>query len=339
MITANEHSMILADDRWIGPHGIGRFATEVIKRTGYLQAGISGKPLTLTDPWKIRAHLLRLRPTHFFSPGFNPPFGRPCSFSLTVHDLIHLEVAEERSVAKTLFYQWVIQPALHQADVVFTVSEYSRARIIEWSGLSPERIVCVGNGVDVSFSVNGPQKQHSRPYLLYVGNQKPHKNVTGLVEAFANSRLAKDYDLLLTGTVSPAVAQSAALGGVSDRVIGLGLVPDADLPALYRGATALVMPSRYEGFGLPVVEAMACGTPVLSSNRTSLPEVGGDAVAYFDPDDFDSVVATLNAVEDSALLVRLRAAGLARADMFNWDRVAAKINSCIQQAITNHGKA
>jgi hypothetical protein len=91
------------DERWIGPHGIGRFTSEVVKRIGFLPAGVSGQLLSMQDPWSIRHRLLQLKPAHYFSPGFNPPIGKPCSFSLTVHDLIHLEVAEERSFAKHFF--------------------------------------------------------------------------------------------------------------------------------------------------------------------------------------------------------------------------------------------
>ena len=317
------------DHRWIGPHGIGRFAQEVVNHTSFQPIGLTGNPLSMQDPWRLCQYLKATHPAHFFSPGFNAPLGRPCDFSFTIHDLIHLEFPAEQSLPKQLYYRWVIRPATRNAEVVFTVSEYSRRRIIEWSGVAESKVVVCGNGVDERFFAPGDRWHHPKPYLLYVGNQKPHKNVEALIRAYARSRVVRDVDLLLTGQFSAAVAQAVAQEQLHSKVHALGNVAEQDLPALYRGAHALMMPSLHEGFGLPLVEAMAAGTPVLSSNRTSLPEVGGDAVLYFEPDQLDSMVAALNQTSDSALMQQLRLAGPVRAAQFRWPDVAQRIMAAI----------
>jgi len=320
---------VYVDERWIGPHGIGRFASEVSRRCGFSPLGLSGHPLGLFDPWRLRRVLIDLKPAHFFSPGFNAPLGHPCSFSLTIHDLIHLEVEDERSAIKRLYYRWIVLPAVHRADVVFTVSEYSRQKIAQWSGIGLDRIVVAGNGVSEQFSPEGEHWPWYKPYLLYVGNQKPHKNVEGLVKAYADSKLSEEVDLLLTGRFSESVARVVAESGVTSQVRSLGLISECDLPKLYRGALALVMPSRHEGFGLPLVEAMASGVPVLSSDQTSLPEIGGEAVAYFNPNRHESVVEGLNSLGDESYRARLRESGLIRSHSFRWESVAQRVSDAI----------
>lgn len=320
---------VLFDDRWLGPHGIGRFAFEISQRGRFSPLGLTGKPLNLIDPWCLRQALIKCNPSHFFSPGFNTPLGYPCSFSLTIHDLIHLEVVDETSAIKRLYYRWIVLPAVHRADVIFTVSEYSRQKIAQWSGLGLDRIVVAGNGVSEHFCPLGERWRWHKPYLLYVGNQKPHKNVEGLVRAFADSKLSEEVDLLLTGQFSESVARVVTESGATSKVKSLGLIPESDLPKLYRGAFALAMPSRYEGFGLPLIEAMASGVPVISSDRTSLPEIGGEAIAYFNPDLHESVVEGLNSLWDESNRARLREAGLVRAQSFRWESVAQRVSDAI----------
>lgn len=324
---------VLADGRWRGAHGIGRFASEVLAQCGMRAACIGGSPVDPWDPLRLSQFLAAIKPAHFFSPGYNPPLGRPCPFSFTLHDLIHLETPEERSPAKWAYYRWIVRPAIGKASVIFTSSEHARQSIAGWANIDPARIILAGNGVSADFNPEGAVWRHERPYLLYVGNQKPHKNVEGLVEAFAASGLDRDFDVLLTGGLSPAMVRTLGRTGMKDRFRPLGLVPESVLPALYRGARALVMPSRHEGFGLPVIEAMACGTPVLSSNRTALPEVGADAVSYFDPDDQESFVTGLRALRDDVRLAELRERGLRRAGMFQWDTVATRVRTAIAESM------
>jgi len=318
----------LFDERWIGSHGIGRFAFEVGTRCGFTSLNLGGRPLDLIDPLRLSYSLLS-RKEHFFSPGYNVPLGNPCSFSFTLHDLMQLEVPGLKSFAKSAYFECLIKPAIKNSKVVFTVSEYSRNKIIDWSGVKPQKVINVGNGVHPRYSPNGACWAHSRPYLLYVGNQRVHKNVEGLIAAYACSQINADFDLLLSGSPSRDVAKKISEKHLSNRVLSLGEIPEDSLPDLYRGASAFVMPSFYEGFGLPLVEAMASGTPILTSSLTAMPEVCGDAALYFDPNDFESFVAGLNKLGDEKLRIQLKDAGIKRASLFNWNDVALRVKLAI----------
>jgi len=321
---------ILFDARWLGTHGIGRFAAEVSTRCGFEPLDVPGKPLSLLDPLRIRRALSGHNGDHYFSPGYNPPLGKPCSFSFTIHDLMLLDLPQLRSAAKIGYFEWVVKPGIRNAAVVFTVSEYSRQRILDWSGAPPDKVVCVGNGVDSHYFPEGTRWVHPRPYVLYVGNQRAHKNVEALIDAFAASTARKDFDLLLSGTFSDSVAERVRINRLEQHVHSLGMIPEENLPSLYRGAYTLVMPSKYEGFGLPLVEAMACGTPVLASDRTAIPEVCGEAALYFDPENLESMVGALDRLNDEALLSHLKSVGIQRAAAFRWDEVAQRVKFAIQ---------
>lgn len=324
---------LLADARWIGPHGIGRFAREVLSRVG---GGFLDKGLPLLhplEPFWLSFQLYRRQPQVYFSPGFNPPLVSPCPFVFTIHDLIHLRVPQEVSPAKQLYYKAVVRPAARRAYRVLTVSEYSRREILEWARLPEHRVTVVGNGVSTAYSPEGPRHQPGYPYLLYVGNRKPHKNLGRLFRAFAASGLARDVRLVLSGPLDAETHNLARSLGIEGGVVFAGLIPEEELPAYYRGATALVFPSLYEGFGLPPLEAMASGTPVLTSNTTSLPEVVGDAAVTVDPLDIDQMAARLRElVEDTALRAVLRERGLERARLFSWEKTAEAVRRVLEAA-------
>ena len=249
----------------------------------------------------------------------------------TVHDLIHLKIPEETSLNKRLYYETVIRRALQGAAWILTVSEFSKGEILAWARIPDQRVVVVGNGVGGAFVPEGPRYDPGFPYLLHVGSHKPHKNLARLLEAL--KRVPKDVRLLLSGPPDPVTVRHVERLALSGRVVFCGLIPEAELPAYYRGALALMIPSLYEGFGLPALEAMACGTPVLASNVTALPEVIGDAGLFVDPHDVESIAEGIRwLVDDSALRERLRMKGLERARQFSWERTTQLVWQVIQEA-------
>jgi glycosyltransferase involved in cell wall biosynthesis len=326
---------LLVDARWIGMHGIGRFAREILSRLPEAAAMPRGLgPAHPADPAWAALHLARLRPDVYFSPGFNPPLAAPVPFVITLHDLIPLQVAEERRFAKRLYYERLVRPATRRAFRVITVSESSRREIADWAGLDPERIVVAGNGVSPGFAAGGDRFRLDRPYVLYVGSRSPHKNVRALLHAFAASGLATRTALLLSGAADERTRRWIAEAGLGDAQVRFaGAIPESCLPDYYRGALALAIPSLAEGFGLPALEAMACGTPVLAAARGALPEVLGEAGHLVDPTRVEAIAAGLQrVVSDEPLRARLAERGPERAARFRWEDCAARVQRILEAA-------
>jgi len=332
----------MADQRWIGDHGIGRFAREVISRLGpTLAVPSERKPLHPLDPFLLSRILKRKKPDLYFSPGFNAPWACDTPCVLTIHDLIHLDVAEESTWRKRWYYDKIVAPDVKRAPAVLTVSQFSKKRIADYFSIEADKVHVVGNGVSNAFSPEGEtahhlDKQHHQHagYLLYVGNHKAHKNVGTLLTAFSMAEVDPAIGLVMTGTPDEAMFKAIAQAGLTDRIRFIEGMSDEQLARWYRGAVALVFPSSYEGFGMPVLEAMACGTPVVCSDAASLPEVvgeGSDAAALLvTPGDHEGLANAIGKiVADEPLRQDLSAKGIARAKQFNWDRVAQRVLSAL----------
>jgi glycosyltransferase involved in cell wall biosynthesis len=222
-----------------------------------------------------------------------------------VHDLAILRAPEVFPRWHRLYGRFGLERVLRAADAIVAVSEFSRAETIELAGVPPERIRVVPHGVDPVFTAEGPRADGD--YLLAVGTLEPRKNLARAVDA------AREAGVVLR------VVGARGWGGV-DVEGWVGEIPDGDLAALYRGARCVLYPSLYEGFGLPVLEAMACGAPVVTSVATAMEEVAGGAAILVDPLDVAAIAAGIG----EALRRRdeLVTAGLARAREFTWQRTA-----------------
>ena len=326
---------VLYDARWIGNHGIGRFAAELQKQIPDLVPfTVKRRPSHALDPALLSYELLRLKPRLFFSPGYNSPLGWTKRFIFTLHDLHHLRVPENSSPVKRAYYDLIIKPACRRAAAVLTVSEYSKQEICQWANISEDQIVNVGNGVGMPFTSSGPTHDPGYAYLLYVGSHKVHKNLPRLLKAFAASGVPKEVHLLMTGLPETSLMNAINELHLAGRVIFIGFPSNEELAMYYRGALGLVFPSLYEGFGLPPMEAMACGTPVLTSNVCALPEIVGDAALLVDPMDTDAISDGIRRLsQEETLRTLLRQNGLVRAGHFTWPKTAERARMVLQTAI------
>lgn len=312
-------------------HGIGRFAAEMRARlNGFTPISLRSRPSSPLDPLLLSQHLRSSKPGLFFSPGYNAPLGTPCPFIFTIHDLNHLFVRENSSALKRAYYSRIIRPAVHRARMVLTISEFSRRAICEWARADERSVINVGNGVSAAFMPQGAVFSAARPYFLHIGNHKPHKNFERLLRAFAASGLNGEFMFVTTCPLTRQLRETVRRLDLAHDVLAVEAARDEDLAALYRGARLLACVSLYEGFGLPIVEAMACGTPVLTSSVASMPEVAGDAAMTVDPYDTEAIAAGLQRLSsDLALRRSLSARGLERAKRYSWDATLAKVETVL----------
>jgi glycosyltransferase involved in cell wall biosynthesis len=273
----------------------------------------------------------------FHSPHFIFPLFLSCSSVVTIHDLIPLVFPSSMpSKLGRFYYQKVNSKVAKKTKIIIAVSNSTKKDLLEQFDVPEEKIRVIYNGVAESFDVienetllDEVKKKYKirSKVLLSVGNPKPHKDWLGLIEAFARlGSEAQDYQLVLVGSRDPRypkIDQLIKKLHLEDRVVITGFVKESDMPLLYNSADVFIFPSLYEGFGLPVLEAMACGTPVLCSNFSSLPEVAGDATLMFDPNDKNSLIEGIeNLLSDEKLKKDLSEKGLKRAKLFSWEKTA-----------------
>ena len=293
------------------------------------------KPYSFREQISIPARLLRHRVDLLHEPHYVLPPLVPCRSVVTIHDCIHLMFPQYLpNRAAYVYARASLWMAARRAERILTASETSKSDILRYCDVPAERITVIHHAIDDRFA-SEPQEadiQRTReryqldgPFALYVGNIKPHKNLERLIDAFHLVR-REGFERLKLLIIGDEISKYPRLRRAVDRyklhkhVRFQGFVGDETLAALYRLATVFVFPSLYEGFGLPPLEAMASGTPVVASNTSSLPEVLGDAAVLVDPYSAQSIASGIQQVlDDPVLRETLRTRGLERARGYSWE--------------------
>ncbi len=283
------------------------------------------------------------------APVFVGPIFAPCPMVVTIHDLSFIRFPELFRTANRLYLTVMTRLSARRARRLIAVSAHAASESAELLGVSRERINVIYHGVDPRFrplpdeAIDAFRQKQSIPerFVLFVGTLEPRKNLSRLVEAFARIQDQQTRLILVGGRgwlYDDLFADVETLG-LEERVTFTGYVPNEDLPLWYNAATVLAYPSLYEGFGLPVLEAQACGTPVLTSNVSSLPEAAGDAGMLVDPYHVEAIAEGLNALlTDEVQRQTLREAGLAHARGYTWAHTARETADVYRRAVSTPGE-
>jgi glycosyltransferase involved in cell wall biosynthesis len=280
----------------------------------------------------------------FHGPVNVVPRGLPCPSIVTVHDLAFLRYPATVPKGRYRYLSFETRSSVKRAAKVIAVSEATKRDIVELLKIDPGKIEVVPLGVDARFRPASAREQAEfdaryridKPFLLTVGNLEPRKNLPRLLEAFAMVAPSIAHDLIMIGSegwLTGELRETLARLRLDGRVKMTGFMDDADLPRWYAAADLFVFPSLYEGFGLPVIEAMACGTPVLASATSSLPEVAGDAAVLFDPLRIDAIAdAIVQLSGDATRKAELAGNGIVRAAEFTWTATAERTINVYREA-------
>ena len=299
----------------------------------------TARPYSVAEQFAIPLTLVRERAHLLHEPHYVLPPATRCHTVVTIHDCIHLMFPQYLPGRLAHVYAKAsMWSAAHKSDRILTVSEASKRDILRFFGVDASKVDVIYNAIDERFLAPPDEErmdqvrqryQLNHPFLLYVGNIKPHKNLERLIDAFGRVRAQglDDLRLVIIGdeiSKYPGLRQAVHRHRLDKFVRFLGFQPYDTLAAFYRLARAFVFPSLYEGFGLPPLEAMACGTPVVTSNISSLPEIAGGAAVLVDPYDSASIAEGITkAATDESLRAHLIERGLARARDFSWTQSVA----------------
>lgn len=307
-------------------------------------------PANLTPEYGTRGHLRRLLWTQFklpqiyqelkgsllFSPVPEAPINAGCRSVVMVHDLIPLRFPRRFS-PQIPYFRYYIPQVLSQAEHIICNSSATAADLVTFYKIPASKITPISLAYDSNhFRPLNQERENNPPYFLYLGRCDLYKNLHRLLQAFSKLPQGGDYQLWFAGPYdrryTPKLQQQASELGVTHLVKFLNYVPYKQLPRIINEAVALVFPTLWEGFGLPILEAMACGTPVITSNLASMPEVAGNAALLIDPYKTTEITAAMQAIaEDTILRSRLKTLGIQRASQFSWSRTGKATVEVLQK--------